>query len=203
MRTARNRFRAAAPAAEPAGGAGRPRGVLPVSLRRAVSASLLAASLTSLSTACGQQHPAVGVPPVNRADGGTPSSPPGTPSRQGRVDTGLVYFTSAPGAVREVRAVLRRPDELSAFARLFGERSREITARAKDIDFTRTPLVGWSTITGCAQWPSARLHRTDDTLRLIPAPHPKPPPECYAPFHTIAVFQVPEDRLPAQPRFAD
>ncbi|MFD8865063.1 MULTISPECIES: hypothetical protein [unclassified Streptomyces] len=174
-----------------------------MSLRRAVSASLLAASLTSLSTACGQQHPAVGVPPVNRADGGTPSSPPGTPSRQGRVDTGLVYFTSAPGAVREVRAVLRRPDELSAFARLFGERSREITARAKDIDFTRTPLVGWSTITGCAQWPSARLHRTDDTLRLIPAPHPKPPPECYAPFHTIAVFQVPEDRLPAQPRFAD
>ncbi|WP_277994260.1 hypothetical protein [Streptomyces sp. MST-110588] len=41
-----------------------------MSLRRAVSASLLAASLTTLSAACDRQHPATGAPPSNRAGGG-------------------------------------------------------------------------------------------------------------------------------------
>ncbi|MES4906343.1 MULTISPECIES: hypothetical protein [unclassified Streptomyces] len=174
-----------------------------MSLRRAVSAALLAASLTTLSTACGQQPAAVGVPPNHRADGGTPSSPPGTPYRQGRVDTGLAYFTSGPGAVRQVRAVLRGRDELSAFARLYRGRAQEIIDRAGDTDFTRTTLVGWSASTGCAQWPSATLHRAGDTLKPVAGPHPEPPPECFAPFHVIAVFEVPRDRLPERPRFAD
>ncbi|KAK1179364.1 hypothetical protein B7755_015160 [Streptomyces sp. NBS 14/10] len=189
--------------AEPVRGAGRPSRVLLVSLRRAVSATLLAASLTTLSAACGQQHAAVSAPPNHRADGGTPSSPPGTPFRQGRVDSGLAYFTSAPGSVRQVRAVLRGPDELKAFARLFRGREQEIIDRAGATDFSRTTLVGWSATTGCAQWPSATLHRAGDTLKPIAGPHPEPPPECYAPFHVIAVFEVPRDRLPVQPRFAD
>ncbi|MDX3229857.1 hypothetical protein [Streptomyces sp. ME19-01-6] len=174
-----------------------------MSLRRAVSAALLAASLTTLSAACGQQHAAVGLPTGNRADGGTPSSPPGTPYRQGRVDSGLVYFASAPGAVRQVRAVLRGPEGVDAFARQFGKRSGEIIDKAEGTDFTRTTLVGWSTTTGCAQWSSATLHRAGDTLKLIAGPHPEPPPECFAPFHVIAVFEVPKDRLPERPRFAD
>jgi hypothetical protein len=209
MRPAPHHLRtAAAPArlgspTEPARGAGRPRGVLLVSLRRAVSASLLAASLTTLSAACGQQHAAVDVPPINRADGGTPSSPPATPYRQGRVDSGLAYFTSGPGAVRQVRAVLRGPDELNAFARLFRGRAQEIIDKAGDTDFARTTLVGWAATTGCAQWPSATLHRAGDTLKPIAGPHPAPPPECFAPFHVIALFKVDRDRLPARPRFAD
>ncbi len=63
-------------------GSGEPRAlpvrhndVLPVSLRKAVSASLLAASLTTLSTACGRQHTATGAPPSSRAGGGSHPGP--------------------------------------------------------------------------------------------------------------------------------
>lgn len=203
MRPATHRFGTAAPLAEPPRGAGRPSSVLSVGLRRAVSVSLLAASLVTLSAACGRQHPAAGASPSHRADGGVPSSPAGTPYRQARVDDRLVFFTSATGAVRQVRAMLRGPDELSAFARLFRGQAPEIMAKAENTDFTRTTLVGWSTTTGCAKWPSASLHRTDDTLSLVAGPHPKAPPECFAPFHVISVFEVPKERLPERPRFAD
>jgi hypothetical protein len=166
--------------------------VLLGSLRKAVSASLLAASLTTLLAACGQQHPAAGAHP-SQSVGGT-----------GRIDTGLAYVASSTGAVPEAHAVLRSEAELTVFARRFGKRADAILAKAGKNDFSRDALVGWSATTGCAKWPSATLHRPGggDRLTLVAAAHPTPPPECFAPFHIVAVFTVPKDRLPAQPRFA-
>ncbi|MBL1098037.1 hypothetical protein [Streptomyces coffeae] len=166
------------------------------SLRRAVSASLLAASLITLSGACGQQHPAAGAHPSQSAGGVSPSR------SAGRIDTGAAYFTSASGGVPEIHTVLRTTAELDAFAHHFGKRADAITAKARDTDFSRTALVGWSTTTGCAQWPSATLRRSGERLTLIAGRHPAPPPECFAPFHIIAVFVVPKERLPSEPVFS-
>ncbi|MFE7120245.1 hypothetical protein ACFU99_32960 [Streptomyces sp. NPDC057654] len=202
-----------------------------MSLRRAVSASLLAALLTSLSAACGQQHTAAGAPPSTSAGGGSPSgtsassaapraptappspaspAPPGaTASRDdgrspaGRIDTGLAYFASAPGAAPDLHAVLRDRADLDAFAARFGRRGQDIRTAATDTDFSRTALVGWSRTTGCDHWPSASLVRYGRTLALRVPPHAKPPPECLAAFQVVAVFEVPKDRIMWQPRFAD
>ncbi|MFF7653807.1 hypothetical protein ACFZCY_28925 [Streptomyces sp. NPDC007983] len=186
-----HRFAKSGSAVEPDRSAGRPSGVLMGSLRIAVSASLLAASLTTLLAACGHQRPAAGAHP-SQSVGGT-----------GRVDTGLAYVTSTTGAVPEAHAVLRNEGQLAAFARRFGKRGEAILAEAGKNDFGRNALVGWSATTGCAKWPSATLHRPGggDRLTLVAAAHPTPPPECFAPFHIVAVFTVPKDRLPARPRF--
>ncbi|MET7764974.1 hypothetical protein [Streptomyces sp. NPDC005336] len=199
MRPVTHRFDATVPHTEPGRAGVRPSGVLMGSLRRAVSASLLAASLTTLSAACGHQHPAAGAHPSQSVGGVTP---PATP-RSGRIDTGLVSFMSTAGSVPEVHTVLRSRGELTAFAGRFGKRGSEIAAKAGHVDFSRTALVGWSTLTGCAQWPSATLHRSGDRLTLVAARHPEPPPECFAPFHVIAVFEVARERLPSHPHFAD
>ncbi|MFI0820534.1 hypothetical protein ACH4TX_30780 [Streptomyces sp. NPDC021098] len=162
------------------------------SLRTAVSVSLLAASLTTLLAACGHQRPAADAHP-SQSVGGT-----------GRVDTGLAYVRSATGAVPETHAVLRTKGQLADYARRFGTRADAILAQAGKNGFGRDALVGWSTTTGCAKWPSATLHRPGggDRLALVAAARPSPPPECFAPFHIIAIFTVPKDRLPTRPRFA-
>ncbi|MET7935057.1 hypothetical protein [Streptomyces sp. NPDC005322] len=199
MRPIAHRLDETVPHAEPGRAGVRPSGVLMGSLRRAVSVSLLAASLTTLSAACGQQHPAADAHPSQSVGGVSPSATP----RAGRIDTGLVSFMSQAGSVPQVHTVARSRGELAAFAGRFGKRGSEIAAKAGHTDFSRTALVGWSTLTGCAQWPSATLHRSGDRLSLVAARHPKPPPECFAPFHVIAVFEVPKGRLPTHPHFTD
>lgn len=151
------------------------------SLRTAVSASLLAASLTTLLATCGHQHPAAGAHP-SQSVGGT-----------GRIDSGLAYVTSTTGAVPETRAVLRNEGQLTAFARRFDKQAEAILTKARKNDFGRNALVGWSRTTGCAAWPSATLHRAGrgDRLVLAAAAHPMPPPECFAPLHIIAIFTAP------------
>ncbi|QKV94861.1 hypothetical protein HUT19_26515 [Streptomyces sp. NA02950] len=171
------------------------------SLRRAVSASLLAASLITLSAACGREHPAAGAHP-SRSTGGTSPSRPGGRIDSGRIDTGLAYFASTSGGAPEIHTVLRDGAGLDAFAGHFGRRADAITAKARNTDFSRTALVGWSMTTGCARWPSATLRRSGDRLVLVAGRHPSPPPECFAPFHLIAVFVVPKERLPSQPVFS-
>ncbi|MEV0277323.1 hypothetical protein AB0I22_13200 [Streptomyces sp. NPDC050610] len=221
-----------------------------MSLRRAVSASLLAALLTSLSAACGQQHTAAGAPPSTSAGGGSPSAstrsspstgapattPPGPSSTSlgpstppgastaapgsttvspgassshddgrppaGRIDTGLAYFASAPGAGPDLHSVIRDRAALDAFAAKFGRRGQDIRAAAADTDFSRTALVGWSRTTGCDHWPSASLVRYGHTLTMRVPRHAEPPPECLAAFQVVAVFEVPKDRITWQPRFA-
>lgn len=192
MRPHAYRFTKLGSGAEPDRPAGRPIAVLLGSLRAAVSASLLAASLATLLAACGHQHPAAGAHP-SQSVGGT-----------GRIDTGLAYVASTTGAVPETHAVLRTKGQLTAFARRFGKQAEAILAKAGKNDYGRNALVGWSATTGCATWPSATLHRPGrgDRLTLVAAAHPTPPPECFAPFHIIAIFTVPKDRLPARPRFA-
>lgn len=113
-------------------------------------------------------------------------------------------MATTTGAVPETRAVLRTKGQLTGFARRFGGHAGAMLAKAGKNDFTRNALVGWSATTGCARWPSATLHRPGhgDRLTLVAAPHPTPPPECFAPFHIVVIFTVPKDRLPAQPRFA-
>ncbi|WP_431771105.1 hypothetical protein [Streptomyces cucumeris] len=167
--------------------------------RRAMAASLLAVSLIAVSAACDRQDPAPGAHP-------SPSSPSASgtsPSRHdGRIDTGPAHVTSGSGGVPEVHAVLRNEAELSAFAHRFGNRADALTDAARTTDFSRTALVGWSLTTGCAKWPSATLRRSGQRLTLIAGRHPPPPPECFVPFHLIAVFTVPKERLPSEPVFS-
>ncbi|MEU8823210.1 hypothetical protein [Streptomyces sp. NPDC048636] len=177
-------------------------------VRGAVSASLLVGAVLPLAAGCGQQHPGDG-PRPSRSSGGPPSgASPGSsggasPSPHGgRIDSGLAYVTSTSGGVPEVHTVVRDRAGLDAFARHFGKRADAITAEARNTDFSRSALVGWSTTTGCARWPSATLKRSGDRLALIPGRHPSPPPECFAPFHLIAVFVVPKERLPSEPVFS-
>ncbi len=158
-----------------------------------MAASLLAVSLIAASAACDRQDPAPGTHP----------SPSASPSRHdGRIDTGPAQVTSGSGGVPEVHAVLRNEAELSAFAHRFGNRADAITEAARTTDFSRTALVGWSLTTGCAKWPSATLRRSGQRLTLIAGRHPPPPPECFVPFHLIAVFTVPKERLPSEPVFS-
>ncbi|MFH8368811.1 hypothetical protein [Streptomyces sp. NPDC018031] len=176
----------------------------------ALPTALLAAVLTVLLAGCGQQGTTAGAPPDDGRPPGTGTSPgpsseaPATPGpgADSRIDTGVAHFASSAGSVPQVRTVIRSRAELAAFAGRFGKRSAKITADAAGTDFSAHALVGWSSTTGCAQWPSATLHHAGrGTLAVLPGPHPAPPPECFAPYHTIAVFTVPHDRLPDRPRF--
>lgn len=94
-------------AVEPTRPGGRPIGVLMGSLRTALSASLPAASLTTLLAACGHQHPAAGAHPSQSAGGA------------GRIDAGLASVATTTGAVPETHSVLRTKGRLAAFAGRF------------------------------------------------------------------------------------
>ncbi len=134
-----------------------------------------------------------------------PSKPSGSEdgrSPAGRIDTGLAYFASAPGAGPDLHSVIRDRADLDAFAARFGRRGQDIREAAADTDFSRTALVGWSHTTGCDHWPSASLVRYGHTLTMRVPPHAEPPPECLAAFQVVAVFEVPKDRITWQPRFA-
>ncbi|MBH5334996.1 hypothetical protein IHE55_09390 [Streptomyces pactum] len=175
---------------------------------RAAFVLATAAVLAVLLTGCGQQDgsaPEDGRPPGGGASGSGSATAPATPAPPGadsRIDVGVAHFASAVGGAPEVRRVIRDRRELAAFADRFGARGAKIEADAADTDFSTRVLVGWSSTTGCAQWPSAALHHAGrGALAVLPGPHPAPPPECFAPYHTVAVFTVPRERLPENPHF--
>ncbi|KUJ69229.1 hypothetical protein ACZ90_12845 [Streptomyces albus subsp. albus] len=168
----------------------------------ALAATLLSALLAVLLTGCGQQSAdADPARPHDRPAGATGSADT-TPAQDSRIDTDAVFFRSGAGPAPDVQQVIENREQLTAFARRLGTRGEGITVRAARTDYSHDVLVGWSVTTGCADWPSATLHRTGDALRPVPGPHRAPPPECLVAHHAVAVFAVPRDRMPDHPRFA-
>ncbi|MFC0601036.1 hypothetical protein [Streptomyces palmae] len=166
-----------------------------------LAATLLGAVLAVLLSGCGQQS--ADADPARTDDRSTGASQPAdaTSGQGSRIDTGTVYFHSGAAPTPEVRQVIENREQLDAFARRFGSaRGQEITARAERADFSRQVLVGWSVTTGCATWPSATLHRSGDTLGVVPGAHHAPPRECLAAQHALAVFAVPREKMPEHPR---
>ncbi|MGW1973908.1 hypothetical protein ACWCOY_37435, partial [Streptomyces tubercidicus] len=210
---------------EPFRAASRPTHVLLVSLRKAVSVTLLAASLTTLSAACGRQQPATGAPPSDSTGGGpassaivSPTSDPKPPasspasfvtaspsaSRQGGIASRRVYFSSTVRAPA-FHTVLNDERDLSRFPGWFAASDpaagAEIAKRTAATDFSRYALVAWSRTTGCSAARDALLFRSGDRL-VLGIDQPPPPGECFAAHQVVTVFEVPRDRMPARPRFA-
>lgn len=198
----------------------RPTGVLPGSLRKAVSATLLAASLTTLSAACGRQQPATGVPPNDNAGGGpstsaiasVPADPAPSASAptarslpaDGTVSTRRVYFTETTRGVPAVHTVLDGERDLSRFPGYFMKSAPEIAddiaRRAARTDFSRSVLVAWTRTTGCNRTKDAVLFRSGDRLALGLAQTAMG--QCLVANRVVVVFEVPRDRMPKRPRFA-
>jgi hypothetical protein len=177
--------------------------MLLVSLRRAVSVALLAASLTTLSAACGRQQSATGAPPYDGAGGG-PSSFSSSSSSQGAFR--LVHLAATTRGVPDVHTVLDSEGDLARFPGYFAksapEIAQQITAKAARTDFSRSVLVGWSKTTGCSAATDAVL-RLDAGKRLhLGVAQPRPPGECFAANHVVTLFEVPRGSLPDHPRFA-
>ncbi|MFJ4983041.1 hypothetical protein ACIP9H_04510 [Streptomyces sp. NPDC088732] len=213
---------------EPFRAASRPTHVLLVSLRKAVSVTLLAASLTTLSAACGRQQSATGAPPSESAGGGpassavvTPTSDPKPPAststsaspsvpvapsapRQGGIASHRVYFSSSVRAP-SLHTVLNDERDAGRFPGWFAASDpavgAEIGKRAAATDFSRYVLVAWNRTTGCSAATDAQLFRSGDRL-VLGLDQPPPPPECFAAHQVVTVFEVPRDRMPAHPRFA-
>ncbi|WP_405729900.1 hypothetical protein OG607_29330 [Streptomyces sp. NBC_01537] len=189
-----------------------------MSLRRAVSVTLLAASLTTLSAACGRQQPATGAPPSDSAGGGpTTSAPPSgssSPSASASSSASssasavfrLVHLATTTRSVPDVHTVLDSEGDLARFPGYFAKSAPEIakaiTAKASKTDFSRNVLVGWSRTTGCSAATDAALFIDAKQRLFLGIQQPQPLPECFAANHVVTVFEVPRTSLPDNPRFA-
>lgn len=197
-------------------------------LRRAVSVAALAASLTVLSAACGQDRPATGASPSDSASGDhSPSaSPPGAPSSTGGsppggassvgsgsvpiragahgIESRVVYFSAGVRRPPGIHSVISSELELSRFPSWFAgsdpQAAREIAQRSRPTDFSRNVLVGWVGSTGCSQATGVALLASGDRLTLGVS-QPPPKPECLAAYQATAVFEVPRDRMAKHPVF--
>ncbi|MGW3241589.1 hypothetical protein [Streptomyces sp. NPDC001070] len=202
----------------------RPTGVLLVSLRKAVSVTLLAASLATLSAACGRQQPATGAPPFDSAGGGPAPSgivtPPPTPAASapatpapssagsspagGAVSTRRMYFEETTRGVPAVHTVLDNERDLARFPGYFMKSDPRIAdaiaSRAARTDFSRSVLVAWSRTTGCNSTKDAVLFRNGSRLLLGLAQTPMG--QCLVANQVVVLFEVPRDRMPKEPRFA-
>jgi hypothetical protein len=171
------------------------------SLRKAVSVALLAASLTTLSAACGQQQPATGAPPSESIGGGP--SPSGSPSGRG-IASRQVYFNAAVRGAPLIHTVLDNERDLERFPSWFAasepEAARKITQKAASTNFARDVLVGWSMATGCSAATEATLFASGPRLSLG-LDQPQPQPECLVSNEVLVVFEVPRERMPKHPRF--
>ncbi|MCM2428329.1 hypothetical protein [Streptomyces sp. RKAG337] len=213
---------------EPVVESARPSHMLLMKLRRAVSVAVLAASLTALSTGCGQDRPTTGAPPSDSAGGdhsptasatgvppstgGTPSGSPSsagtatTPVQSGAhgIESRAVYLSAGVHRPPAVHSVVNSELELSRFPSWFAgsdpTAAREIAQRAQKTDFSRNVLVGWVETTGCSQATGAVLLASGDRLTLGVI-QPKPKPECLVAYQVTVVFEVPRDRMPKHPVF--
>ena len=193
--------------------------VLTTTLRRAVPAMVLAASLTVVGAGCGTAHSGSGGPDgtpgstaasrstspgssPGRSPGPSPSpsSGPSSPTVADRV----VFFSSSLRGVPDDHQILRSQADVSRFAGTFTavdpQAAAQVEAAGRATDFARQVLVGWTATTGCSAATSATLTASGDRLELHVS-QPKPPPECVAAFRVTVVFQVAKERIPAQPVF--
>lgn len=202
---------------EPAGRGDRPTGMATVTLRRAFTAALLAASLTTFAAGCGADRPdgsgpagspangtAASTTAVPSASDGTSGSTSGNASDGETIASRVAYFSSSAVIATAVHQVLHDAGELGRFAQQVAaadpRAAADITDGGKATDFSRQVLVGWTQSTGCSTASSARLTVSGDRLTLR-VDQPEPPPECLRAFWVTVVFEVPKERIPAQPVF--
>lgn len=192
----------------------RPTCTPPGSWRRALTVTLLAATLTALSAACDRPQPATddtgGDRPASASTAAppTPVTPPAASSPaspvNGALSTRGVYFTETTRAVPAVHTVLDGERDLGRFPGYFMTSAPEIadaiTRRAARTDFSRSVLVAWSRTTGCTSTRDAALFRSGD--RLVLGLAQRPMGQCLVPNQVVTVFEVPRDRMPKRPRFA-
>ncbi|HEY5836043.1 hypothetical protein [Streptomyces sp.] len=190
--------------------------MLTVTLRRAFSAVLLAACLTTFVAACGADQTAGdgapdgttnGLPSSSvtrpRASTTTAESPTSTTSGAGPVETRVAYFSTSAHIPTGLRnEVLRSRAELQEVADTFAaddpEAAAQIVSGGGTTDFSRSVLVVWTETTGCSAADAALLAVSGNRLRAQ-FDQPKPPPECFAPFKVVVVFEVPKERMPTRP----
>jgi hypothetical protein len=179
--------------------------MLTVTLRRAFSATLLAACLTTSLAACGGDQTSTGGPDRRPADDSAPSSAAETTasstSAAGPIESRVVYFSAeARGTARP--GVLHNRGELVRFAGKYAESDPKaaatILSAGGTTDFSRNVLVGWTRVTGCSKATAAILGVSGNRVTLQ-IDQPKPPPECFAPYSVTVVFEVPKERMPARP----
>jgi hypothetical protein len=175
--------------AEPVRGGGRPIGMVTVDLRKVFAAALLAGSLTTAVTGCGEQSPGTAHP-------ANPSSS-ATTSR-------VAYFSSSAPARAGLHQVLHDQGELSRFAQDAVTQDQgtatKIAAVGESTDFSRDTLVGWTAATGCSTATAAHLKMAGSRLSLQVS-QPKPAQECVRSFVVTVVFAVPKKAIPAEPVF--
>jgi hypothetical protein len=176
--------------------------VLTTAVRRAVPATVLAASLAMLGGGCGGRSASDGVPasvPVATVSSVSPE-PGGSAPTADRV----VYFSATPRGRADGHQVLHDQAEVVRYAAAFSaqdpQAQAQIVAAGRSTDFTRQVLVGWTATTGCSMATAAALAVSGDRLELRVS-QPEPPPECFVAYRVSVVFQVARERMPARPVF--
>jgi hypothetical protein len=179
--------------------------MLTTTSRRALAASLLTTLLSASGVACGSP-PDDGGPASYRVD-----TPPSTvierpdPSKGKTIADRVTYFSSSARATAGVHEVLHSRAEVEQFAGKIAANDPKakdgIVAGAQATDFSQRVLVGWTATTGCSAATEAMLTVSGDRLKLQVS-QPRPPPECLAAFRVAVVFEVPKERVPAQPVFS-
>ncbi|WP_327291037.1 hypothetical protein [Streptomyces sp. NBC_01198] len=178
--------------------------MLTTTVRRAVPAVVLAASLAVPAAGCGGKSGAGG---PDDAPGQAPGSV--TASRSagqtgGTAPDRVVYFSAAPKGPPDGHQVLHDRAEADRYAAAFSagdpQAQARIAAAARSTDFTRQLLVGWTATTGCSAATAAALGVSGDRLDLRVS-QPEPPQECLVAFRVSVVFQVAKERIPARPVF--
>jgi hypothetical protein len=181
--------------------------MLTTTSRRALTAALLAALVAASGAACGSPSDSGGGgPALQRVD-----TPPSTviekpdPSKGKTVADRVAYFSSSARVTAGVHEVLHDQDDVARFAGKVAANDPKvkdaIVAGARPTDFSRRVLVGWTATTGCSAATAATLTVSGKRL-TVQVSQPKPPPECLVAFRMTAVFEVPKERVPAQPVFS-
>lgn len=142
--------------------------------------------------------------------GGSGGGADGTPPSGTRIDTRTVLFDDGGRRFPRVSTVLRTDTDRARFPGWFAgasaggpETAKKVAARLKGTDLKTNVLVAFTATTGCSKPHGAQLYAHGRLLAFRPLDQPSPPPECYAPYQVTAVFEVPKNRLPDRPRFAD
>lgn len=171
--------------------------------RRGFAGGMSAVALTALAAGCGGDDPASGGAAPHRS-GTASATVAGRPSASGAATVAdrLAYFSSSVRTTAGVREVLRDPADVKRFADKVAAddpgTAEGIVAAGRGTDFSQRVMVGWTATTGCSAATTATLTVSGHRLQ-VRVSQPEPPPECLVAFRMTAVFDVPRERIPAQP----
>ncbi|MFD8982136.1 hypothetical protein [Streptomyces sp. NPDC059564] len=180
-------------------------------LGRAVSAMVLAVSLSTLTAVCGHQSAADAVPlPAGTVSGPSVSGPADAQGADAQgadapgIESRLVHLAPTSPSADRIRTVITDERELARFPGWFtavdARTARDIAVQTAGTDFSKSVLVGWVQDTGCATATGAALDRVGDRLELRMTTT-TPPAQCAAGTQAAVVFEVAQSAMPARPTF--